>query len=539
MGDGYLGNSHLKKIGEQIEWTPDLIKEYLKCSEDPIYFAKKYIKIVHVDKGLIPFEMYDYQEEITHKITNNRRVAVLTARQSGKTTTATAIILHYILFNEFKTVAILANKGDAAREVMSRVKLAYEALPKWLQQGIEEWNKGNIALENGCQVLAGTTTSSAIRGKSISFLYLDEVAFIEGYDEFFASVYPTISSGESTKLLMTSTPNGLNHFWKTCKGAKEGTNGYEYIEVMWNDVPTRDEKWKRETLEALDYDEEKFAQEYECQFLGSSGTLISGAALKQLAYSNPLYSKDGICQYEKPEKDHVYSMTVDVSRGKGLDYSTFNVIDITSMPYKQVCTFRDNFISPIDFASIIYRVATSYNEALVLIEINDIGSQVSDTLVMDFGYEGMLYTESAGRNGKRISNGFGKISDTGVRTTKAVKSVGCSMLKMLIEQQQLIINDFETIQELSRFSKKGSSYEAEPGSHDDLVMNLVVFAWLTSQSYFKEITDINTLSKLRQKTEEQIDDDLLPFGFINTGEIDDSKYKAGWQIDDGGDRWLL
>jgi len=539
MGDGYLGNSHLKKIGEQIEWTPDLIKEYLKCSEDPIYFAKKYIKIVHVDKGLIPFEMYDYQEEITHKITNNRRVAVLTARQSGKTTTATAIILHYILFNEFKTVAILANKGDAAREVMARVKLAYEALPKWLQQGIEEWNKGNIALENGCQVLAGTTTSSAIRGKSISFLYLDEVAFIEGYDEFFASVYPTISSGESTKLLMTSTPNGLNHFWKTCKGAKEGTNGYEYIEVMWNDVPTRDEKWKRETLEALDYDEEKFAQEYECQFLGSSGTLISGAALKQLAYSNPLYSKDGICQYEKPEKDHVYSMTVDVSRGKGLDYSTFNVIDITSMPYKQVCTFRDNFISPIDFASIIYRVATSYNEALVLIEINDIGSQVSDTLVMDFGYEGMLYTESAGRNGKRISNGFGKISDTGVRTTKAVKSVGCSMLKMLIEQQQLIINDFETIQELSRFSKKGSSYEAEPGSHDDLVMNLVVFAWLTSQSYFKEITDINTLSKLRQKTEEQIDDDLLPFGFINTGEIDDSKYKAGWQIDDGGDRWLL
>jgi len=539
MGDGYLGNSHLKRIGEQIEWSPDLIKEYLKCSEDPIYFAKKYIKIVHVDKGLIPFEMYDYQEEITHKITNNRRVAVLTARQSGKTTTATAIILHYILFNEFKTVAILANKGDAAREVMSRVKLAYEALPKWLQQGIEEWNKGNIALENGCQVLAGTTTSSAIRGKSISFLYLDEVAFIEGYDEFFASVYPTISSGESTKLLMTSTPNGLNHFWKTCKGAKEGTNGYEYIEVMWNDVPTRDEKWKRETLEALDYDEEKFAQEYECQFLGSSGTLISGAALKQLAYSNPLYSKDGICQYEKPEKDHVYSMTVDVSRGKGLDYSTFNVIDITSMPYKQVCTFRDNFISPIDFASIIYRVATSYNEALVLIEINDIGSQVSDTLVMDFGYEGMLYTESAGRNGKRISNGFGKISDTGVRTTKAVKSVGCSMLKMLIEQQQLIINDFETIQELSRFSKKGSSYEAEPGSHDDLVMNLVVFAWLTSQSYFKEITDINTLSKLRQKTEEQIDDDLLPFGFINTGEIDDSKYKAGWQIDDGGDRWLL
>jgi hypothetical protein len=264
MNSGYLGNIHLKKTGEPIEWTPELIKEYLKCAEDPIYFAKKYIKIVHVDRGLIPLDMYDYQKEIVEKITNNRRVAVLTARQSGKTTTAVAMILHYILFNEFKTVAILANKGDAAMEVLARIKLAYEALPKWLQQGIEEWNKRNIALENGCQVLAGTTTSSAIRGKAISFLYLDEVAFIEGYDEFFASVYPTISSGESTKLLMTSTPNGLNHFWKTCKGAEEGTNGYEFVKVMWYDVPGRDEKWRKETIESLDHDEEKFNQEYCC-----------------------------------------------------------------------------------------------------------------------------------------------------------------------------------------------------------------------------------------------------------------------------------
>jgi hypothetical protein len=537
MGDGYLGNIHLKKTGEPIEWTPELIRDYLKCAEDPVYFAKKYIKIVHVDRGLIPLEMYDYQKEIVEKITNNRRVTVLTARQSGKTTTAVAVILHYILFNEFKTVAILANKGDAAREVLARIKLAYEALPKWLQQGIEEWNKGNIALENGCQVLAGTTTSSAIRGKAVSFLYLDEVAFIEGYDEFFASVYPTISSGESTKLLMTSTPNGLNHFWKTCKGAEEGTNGYEFVKVMWYDVPGRDEKWRKETIESLDHDEEKFAQEYECRFLGSSGTLISGAKLKELSYSIPLYESEGLSQYEKPVGNHVYAMTVDVSRGKGLDYSTFTVIDITTMPYKQVCTFRDNFISPIDFASIIYRVATAYNGALVLIEINDIGAQVSDTLVMDFGYENMLYTENAGREGKRISNGFGKISDTGVRTTKSVKAIGCSMLKLLIEQNQLLITDFETIQEISRFSKKGNSYEAEPGAHDDLVMNLVIFAWLTSQAYFKEITDINTLHKLREKTEEQIEDDLVPFGFIDTGSNDIQR--PGWQPASGDERWMM
>lgn len=313
-------------------------------------------------------------------------------------------------------------------------------------------------------------------------------------------------------------------------------NGYEKITDCHKDLEKR-----LFVYDALEVEKEnKYLTNgivsHNCQFLGSSGTLISGSKLKELSYSNPLYESEGLYQYEKPIGNHVYAMTVDVSRGKGLDYSTFNLIDITSMPYKQVCTFRDNFVSPIDFASIIYRVATAYNGALVLTEINDIGAQVSDTLIMDFGYENMLYTENAGREGKRISNGFGKITDTGIRTTKSVKSVGCSILKMLIEQNQLLISDFETIQELSRFSKKGNSYEAEPGAHDDLVMNLVLFAWLTSQSYFKEITDINTLHKLREKTEEQIEDDLLPFGFIDTG---DDIQKPGWQQVSGDERWMM
>lgn len=518
MGDGYLGNPNLKKIAEEIEWTPELLKEYMKCANDPVYFSKTYIKIVHVDKGLVPFDMYDYQKSIVQKITDNRRLAVLTARQSGKTTTAVAVILHYILFNEFKTVAILANKGDASREVMARVKLAFEALPKWLQQGVEEWNKGNIALENGCQVLAGTTSSSAIRGKSVNFLYLDEVAFIEGYDEFFASVYPTISSGESTKLLMTSTPNGLNHFWKTCKGAKEGTNGYEYEEVMWYDVPGRDEKWRKETIEALDHDEEKFAQEYECQFLGSSGTLISGGALKALYPETPKAQNENFIQYETVQGNNQYVITADVARGKGLDYSTFNVFDITSMPYRQVAVFRDNFIGPIDFASVLHRVGVIYNTAGILVEINDIGEQVVDVLHIDYGYENLLYTQNSGRSGKVLSGGFGKNVENGIRTTKTVKATGCSMLKMLVEQQQLFIRDFETIQELSRFSRKGNSYEAESGFHDDLVMNLVLFAWMSEQAYFKDMTDINTLVKLREKTEEQIEEEMLPFGFMDDGE---------------------
>ena len=535
---GYLGNIQLKKSGQDIEWTPDLLKEYVRCAQDPCYFAENYIKIVHVDKGLINLDLYPYQREIIEKITNNRRVAVLTARQAGKTTTAVGVILHYILFNEHKTVAILANKGDAAREVLGRVQLAYEALPRWMQQGVEEWNKGNISLENGCKIYAGTTTSSAIRGKSISFLYLDEVAFIEGYDEFFASVYPTISSGESTKLLMTSTPNGLNHFWKTCKGAEEGTNGYEYVKVMWNDVPGRDERWRQETLEALDHDEQKFRQEYCGEFLGSSGTLIDGSKLKTLAYDRPIAERDNLFQYVKPERDRSYVMTVDVSRGKGLDYSTFVVIDITQMPYEQVCVYRDNLITPVDFASVIYRISTVYNEAAVLIEINDIGEQVSDVLLMDFGYENLLYTESAGRSGKRITSGFGKKVDNGIRTTKTVKSIGCSLLKLLIEQDQLLLKDFNTIQELSRFSKRGSSFEAESGYHDDLVMNLVIFAWLTEQMYFKDMTDINTLMKLREKTEQQIEEELLPFGYIDDGSsFDDQDNTEGFMVID--DDWSL
>lgn len=515
---GYLGNTHLKKISTPVEWTEERIKELIKCKNDPVYFAREYIKIVHVDKGLVPFKMYDYQEEIVEKINNNRRVAVLTARQSGKTTTAVAVILHYVLFNEHKTVAILANKGDSSREVLSRIQLAYEALPKWLQQGILEWNKGSIALENGCKIYAGTTSSSAIRGKTIAFLYLDEVAFIEGYDEFFASVYPTISSGENTKLLMTSTPNGLNHFWKTCKGAEEGTNGYKFVKVMWHDVPGRGEAWKQETLEALDHDEQKFQVEYCCQFLGSSGTLISGDKLKELAPSNPIHqNSDGFRQYAKPEKDHAYVIIADVSRGKGLDYSAFSVIDITKMPYQQVCTFRNNMVGPVDYASTIYNAAKLYNEAFIMVEINDIGGQVADILFLDYGYENLIFTENAGRSGKRVSGGFGKNVDRGIRTTSSVKRIGCSILKMLVEQKQLLINDFDTIQELSRFSKKGNSYEAESGSHDDMVMGIVLFSWLTDQGYFKDLTDINTIMALREKTEEQIEEEMLPFGFIDDG----------------------
>ena len=521
MGKNYLGNTNLKGKGQKFNWTKKRLKEYLKCAEDPIYFAEEYIKIVHVDHGLIPIKMYEYQKEITKLITDNRRVAVVTSRQAGKTTVAAAVILHYVLFNEHKLVALLANKGDTAREILDRIKIAYEALPKWLQQGVVEWNKGSVEFENGSKIVAAATSSSAIRGKSVSFLYIDEAGFVENWEEFSSAVLPTISSGKTTKTLYTSTPNGLNHFHKTCSGAKEGTNGFKFVEVPWQKVPGRDAEWKQETLAAMDFDTQKFAQEYSCQFLGSSNTLIDGGKLKTLVSLTPIKEGQGISMYVEPEKDHAYACVVDVSRGKGLDYSAFQIIDVSEMPYKQVCVFRDNFVTPVEYAEIIYRTAMLYNEATCLIEINDIGEQVSELLHYEFEYENILFTESAGRAGRRISAGFSKGVDKGIRTTKTVKSIGCSILKLLVEQEQLIINDHNTIEELSRFSRKGSSYEAESGTHDDLVMCLVLFAWLSNQAYFKDITDIQTLSKLRERTEEELMSDLLPFGIVDDGIVED------------------
>lgn len=518
---GYLGNLNLKKKGTNIEWTQEKVQEFIRCAKDPIYFAEKYINIVHVDRGLIPIHLYEYQREIIEKTTNHRRCAVVTSRQAGKTTTAVCVILHYVLFSDHKTVALLANKGDAAREILDRIKIAYEALPKWLQQGVLEWNKGSVEFENGCKIIASATSSSAIRGKSISFLYIDETAFVENWDEFFASVFPTISSGNTTKILLTSTPNGLNHFYKTCEGAEQNTNGYQFVKVMWYDVPGRDDAWKKETLAAMDYDYEKFSQEFECQFLGSSGTLIEGNKLKALVHKRPLRDSNGLAMYEEPQQNHSYMTVVDVSRGKGLDYSAFQIIDVSKMPYKQVCVFRDNNITPIEYTEIIHRTAKHYNDSVVLIEINDIGGQVSDILHFDFEYENVLFTESAGRSGKRITAGYGKNVDKGIRTTKTVKAVGCSILKLLIEQDQLILSDFATIQELSTFSRKGTSYEGESGCHDDLVMCLVLFAWVSDQQFFKEMTDINTLKSLRQKTEDEMMEDLLPFGFHDDGMPDE------------------
>jgi hypothetical protein len=517
----YNGNPNLKRAQQKMSFTPHMVEEWLRCSVDPVYFTEKYMKIISIDKGLINFDLYDYQKNMVSSMQENRFTIIATARQAGKSTTTCAFILWYIIFHQDKTVALLANKGDTAREILGRVQLAYQHLPKWLQQGVTEWNKGSFVLENNSRVIASATSSDAIRGYSINLLFIDEAAFIENWDEFFTSVYPTISSGTESKIILVSTPNGLNHFYKLWLNAVENRNGYNPIKVLYNDVPGRDEEWRLNTLAAMNFDTEKFDQEYNVEFMGSSGTLIAGWKLKELAYKDPIHQHEGLYVYHPPVPNKSYVCVVDVSRGKGLDYSAFTIIDVSQMPYVQVCVFRNNNVTPIDYADIIYQVVKNYNRAAVLVEINDIGEQVSHSLHNDFEYDNILFTEHAGRVGKRITSGFNQNSkdiDKGIRTTKTVKGIGCSLMKLLIEQNQLIINDFNTIKELSTFSRKFSSYEAESGCHDDLVMCLVLFAWLSDQQYFKEYTNINTLMKLRDKTEEEVLNDLLPFGFVDIGE---------------------
>lgn len=530
MITGYLGNPLLKKINQQVDWTPNLVQEYLRCSKDPIYFVEHYMKIINVDNGLVNFDLYPYQKDMLNSFSSERNSIVVSARQSGKSVTVCAYMLWYILFNAEKTVALLANKGDTAREILGRLQLAYMHLPIWLQQGIIEWNKGKLELENNSRIIAAPTSSSGIRGYAINLLFIDEAAWIDNWEEFFTSVNPTISSGITTKIILVSTPCGLNHFhaiWVNAHKKSYEWNGYNPLQVTWQEVPGRDEAWRQQTLASMNFDTEKFDQEFCCEFLGSSGTLIAGWKLKELVHKNPIHMKNGLYQFFEVDKTRKYSMVCDVSRGKGLDYSAFQLIDVTEMPYQQIAVYRSNAVTPVDFASVIHKTALMYNNAVVLVEINDIGEQVAFTLLYDLGYEYILFTEPAGRSGKKITAGFGKSAniDKGIRTTKTVKNVGCSLLKLLIEQNQFIVNDHFTIEELSTFSRKGPTYEAESGKHDDLVMCLVLFAWMADQQYFKEYTDINTLMKLRDQTEEEIQEEMVVFGFVSDGREEEPYWK--------------
>ena len=533
--DTYLGNPQLKASYVPVEFTEEQVVEYLKCKDNPAYFISRYVQIVDVDRGLVPFHLRDYQEKMVDTFNDSRFVICKMARQSGKSTTIIAYLLHYVLFNESTNVAVLANKKALAVELLGRLQLAYENLPKWLQQGVVTWNKGNLEIENGSKIIAAATSGSAIRGGSYNIIFLDEFAHVPSNisQQFFNSVYPTISSGETTKVLIVSTPNGMNMFYKMWIDAEEKRNSYSPIEVHWSQVPGRDEKWKQETIKNTS--ELQFQQEFECDFIGSANTLINGAKLRQLPFRNPIFSHEGLDVYQQPAENHTYVVVVDTSRGQGLDYSAFSVIDVSQMPYRQVAKYRNNEISPMLYPNAIYSIATKYNEAFVLIEINDIGAQVADILYYDIEYENIMMTSMKGRAGQQIGGGFAKDSCLGIKTTKQVKRIGCATLKDMIEHDKLIVEDFDTISELTTFSSRNNSYEAEEGTHDDLVMTLVLFSWLVQQRYFKDLTNMDIREKLFSEQMKMLEDDLTPFGFINDGYEDTSFVESDgtrWKVDE-------
>ena len=531
-GNSYHGNPNLKPLAYQHDFSQEEIEEYIKCKNDPVYFIENYVKIITLDSGLQPFKLYDCQKKKVDCIMNNRRVVLMEGRQQGKSVTSAACILHYTIFEEDKTVAIMANKSAAAREVLNRYQIMYENLPIWMQQGVKTWNKGDVELENNSKVLTAATTAAAIRGKSVNWLYIDEAAIIPNNvaDEFFTSVYPTISAGETTKILLTSTPLGYNHFWKFWNESLEGVNGFENMFIPYYEIPGRDDKWLEEQKQLLG--DVKFNQEVMCEFLGSTNTLINAQTIQRLSTKDPEFTNNGLDIYESPQENHYYAITVDTSRGIGGDYSAFVVVDITEMPYKVVAKYRDNKIAPMLYPDIIGKVGKDYNNAFILVEVNDIGQQVVEILHQEIEYENILSTVNEQQK-QYVSPGFGKSTKHGVTTSKQVKRQGCFAFKSLLEEQKMLVFDEHIIHEISTFTEKGNTYQADEGYHDDLVMCLVLFGWLSSQQFFKDMTDINTREGLYKQQMGDIETNLTPFIRLD-GQEEEAEVIDGdlWLTDD-------
>ena len=531
--DIYLGNPNLKRANTKIEFTQEQILEFMACKQDPVYFAQKHVKIVTLDEGLMPFEPYDFQQELINNFHDNRFNICKMPRQTGKSTTVISYLLHYLLFNDSVNIGILANKAATARELLGRLQTAYENVPKWMQQGVLSWNRGSLELENGSKILAASTSASAVRGMSFNILFLDEFAFVPNHiaDSFFASVYPTITSGKNTKVIIVSTPHGMNHFYRMWHDAERSKNEYVPTDVHWSEVPGRDDVWKEQTI--ANTSDQQFRVEFECEFLGSVDTLIAPSKLRSMVYQTPETRSAGFDVYVDPAKGHDYVITVDVARGVGKDFSAFVVIDITEFPHAVVAKYRNNEIKPMLFPNIVEQVGRKYNDAFVLCEVNDIGDQVASILNYDLEYKNLLMCSMRGRAGQVVGQGFsGKKTQLGVKMSKTVKKVGALNLKTLIEEDKLLSCDYEIMSELTTFISKSNSFMAEEGCNDDLAMCLVIYAWLVQCDYFKELTDQDVRKRLYDEQKNQIEQDMAPFGFMDDG------LDSGSVIDADGDKWF-
>jgi len=521
INDGYLGNNLVKRAGVETKYTDEELQEYIKCSNDPVHFIESYCSIISLDEGLVKFKLRGYQENLIRHYNDNRFNVVLASRQSGKSITSCAYLLWYLLFNPEVTVAVLANKGVIAREMISRIVTMLESVPFFLQPGVKILNKGNIEFGNDSKVVAAATSSSSIRGLSINLLYLDEFAFVENAEEFYTSTYPVVTSGKQSKVIITSTANGVgNMFYKIYESAIQKQSEYKHFLINWFDVPGRDEEWKKQTI--ANTSETQFEQEYGNSFLGTGTTLINSNTLLGMRSIDPDWNRDNINIYDRPVEGHEYVCTVDVSQGRGIDYSTFSIFDVSVQPFKQVATYRDNMISPMLLPDVINKYAHPYNDALVIIENNAEGSLVAKMLHYDVEYESVFV------------QGMSKAEDIGVTMNRKIKRIGCSTLKELLEENRLTLIDRTTITELMTFVHKGTSYEADKGYHDDMVMNCVLFSWFITTPYFEHLTDKAVKTLLYSEQQKLIEDDLLPAGVFGALEGREDTF-----VDVEGDRWYV
>lgn len=494
--------------------------EYIKCSIDIIYFIEKYIKIIHVDKGIVPFKLYPFQKDMINMYNDNRFSISVTARQMGKTQTTAAFIAHFMLFSNSKEVAILANKQTQAKEILERIRDSYEKLPYMFKSGTKVYNKNMLKFDNGCTVGAYASDAASIRGRSIALVYIDEAAFINNDYEFYESTFPVLTSGKETKMIMTSTPKGTRGMfydtWIKSDPELPTNNGFARKMVKWYEHPDRDDEWRDDVMGKLSRDQ--FEQEYCGSFQGSVDSLLPTHVAEKLVIAEPIESGAMFRRYAMPEPNHKYFMTVDTARGLGKDYSVIHVFDVTKIPYEEVYIHQSNTISPMVYAGFVDRVGKEYNYADVLIELNDIGESIATDLYYNYEYENVLYVHK--ENGTQVLGYSGPSSLLGIKTSTVTKSIGCSSIVTLIDKNKLIIKDASTIDEFGNFIAKGKSYEAASGAHDDLVMTCVIFAWATTQTYFIDNFKVDVRGEIRNDNGEIEDAYALPFGIIDNPVYD-------------------
>lgn len=491
----YRGNVNLLNAGEKLEYTEEQINEIIKCANDYEYFIYNYVYI-KTKKGLEKPEVRPYQKRILSKIHNNNRCLGMAGRQCGKSVSLGMYVAWYICFHSYKTVGVVANKEKVAKLMLATVKNIFTNLPIWMKPGVDTWGTTEIKLDNNSIVVVSACSADALTGYTLNFLIVDEVSKIpkNKANDFFDSVLPTVEADENAKIVCISTPKGINIWYKMWTEAEQGISGYVTVKVEWNEPPGRDEAWREAKIKekGLEY----FNQEYSCQFLGSSSTLIKGDKLKTLALKKPVKEEyEGKLKiYELPNKDKKYVLLCDVGEGLGKDYSTIQVIDITNEPYKQVAVYRDNTIKPFSYHIIINKIGKYYNECLVVIERNSCGAEVVNNLNYDLEYENIYYQD-----------------ELGLRTTKKTKSLGCSNLSFLVESDKLLICDYDTINELSKFVFDGKSYKAQDyDDHDDLVMPLVLFSWLIMDKTESENwLEINLQEQINKEKQEELDSFLI------------------------------